>query len=251
MEQELRDSSSGRLLVVIPTYNEIENIRLIIGAVLDLAIDAHVLIVDDSSPDGTADAVRALQQVDAARIHLLQRAGKQGLGSAYIAGFNWGLSRGYGHICEMDADFSHNPNDVPRLLAACESMGADVSIGSRYSKGFRVKNWPWHRILLSYCASLYVRLVTGMPVKDTTAGFVCYRAGTLRGILQYPIHMNGYGFQIEMKYYAYRLGFKIEEVPIYFTDRLRGKSKMSGGIFSEALWGVLRMRMRRLGPMKK
>lgn len=240
-----------KLLVVIPTYNEIENIRLIINAVLSLEVGAHVLVVDDNSPDGTAQAVLEEQQTHAGRVFLLQRAGKQGLGSAYISGFNWGLTHAYGYICEMDADFSHNPSDVPRLLQACETLDADVAVGSRYKDGFRVKNWPWHRILLSYCASLYVRLVTRIPVKDTTAGFVCYRSEVLRAILHHPIRMNGYGFQIEMKYYAYRLGFKIEEVPICFTDRLRGKSKMSGGIFSEALWGVLRMRVNCKVPKRR
>ena len=243
MEEGQKDTG-GRLLVVIPTYNEIENVTLIIEAVLALEAGAHVLIVDDNSPDGTAAAVKAMQQRHADRVFLLSRAGKQGLGSAYIAGFNWGLSHAYAHICEMDADFSHDPTDVPRLLHACEARGASVAVGSRYRNGFRVKNWPWRRILLSYCASLYVRLVTRMPVKDTTAGFMCYRAEALQKILALRPHMNGYGFQIEMKYYAYRLGYTIEEVPIYFTDRLRGKSKMSGGIFSEALWGVLRMRVK-------
>lgn len=250
MEQSFINASHG-LLVVIPTYNEIENIKAIIEAVLSLEVGAHVLIVDDNSPDGTAAAVKEMQQAHEGRVFLLQRAGKQGLGSAYIAGFTWGLSHDYRYICEMDADFSHDPNDVPRLLEACERHGADVAIGSRYSNGFRVKNWPWHRILLSYCASLYVRVVTCMPIKDTTAGFVCYRAEALREILGYEIRMNGYGFQIEMKYYAHRLGFTIEEVPIYFTDRLRGKSKMSGGIFSEALWGVLRMRMKCSVPKRR
>lgn len=240
-----------RLLIVIPTYNEIENIKLIIHAVLSLEVGAHVLVVDDNSPDGTARAVLEMQETYAGRVFLLQRAGKQGLGSAYISGFSWGLAHAYEYICEMDADFSHSPDDVPRLLLSCETFGADVAIGSRYKNGFRVKNWPWHRILLSYCASLYVRLVTRVPVKDTTAGFVCYRGEALRAVLQYPIRMNGYGFQIEMKYYAYRLGFKIEEVPIYFTDRIRGKSKMSGGIFSEALWGVLRMRVGCKVPMRR
>lgn len=242
---------SHRLLVVIPTYNEIENVRLIIDAVLSLDVEAHVLVVDDNSPDGTARAVQEMQRAHAGRVFLLQRTGKLGLGSAYVAGFNWGLTEGYGYICEMDADFSHNPSDVPRLLQACASDGAAIAVGSRYKDGFRVKNWPWHRILLSYCASLYVRLVTRMPVKDTTAGFVCYRSEALHAILHHRIRMNGYGFQIEMKYNAYRLGFTIEEVPICFTDRLRGKSKMSGGIFSEALWGVLRMRFRSGVPKRK
>lgn len=229
---------------MIPTYNEAENIGRMVEAVLGLPVGCDLLVVDDSSPDGTGGLVRGLQGSYAGRLHLLERGEKDGLGRAYQAGFRWALSRGaYEYILEMDADFSHNPLDVPRLLSACEG-GADVAVGSRYRGGFRVKNWPLGRILISYFASLYVRVVTGMPVRDTTAGFVCYRSATLADILSYPIAMRGYGFQIEMKYLAHRLGYSVEEVEIVFTDRELGVSKMSGGIFSEALLGVLKMRWR-------
>jgi len=233
----------SKFLVVIPTYNEIENIAAIIEAVLGLPLGAQLLIVDDSSPDGTGLRVEELKGQYGGRLHLLSRQGKQGLGTAYIAGFRWGLEEGFDYLSEMDADFSHDPQDLTRLLEACEQR-ADVAIGSRYKNGFRVKDWPLSRILISYCASIYVRLVTWMPIFDTTAGFVCYKASALQALLAQPIEMKGYGFQIEMKYLAYRLGFKLVEVPILFTDRQRGKSKMSGGIFSEALLGVIKLRWR-------
>ena len=233
-----------RCLVVLPTYNEIENISQMLETLLGLEPAVEVLVVDDNSPDGTWKRVEEFiaQQTAPSRVHLLHRAGKQGLRSAYLAGFAWGLERGYDYFCEIDADFSHNPADIPRLLEACEAGEADLAIGSRYVSGVNVVNWPMGRILMSYCASKYVRCVSGMPVRDATAGFVCYRATALRQILRHPIRMRGYGFQIEMKYLAFRFGFKIVEVPIIFTDRKRGASKMSGGIFSEALWGVIRMR---------
>ncbi len=232
-----------RCLVVLPTYNEIENIEPMLETLLALESRVDILVVDDHSPDGTWQRVEELMAIQSEpRIHLLHRAGKQGLRSAYLAGFAWGLERGYDYLCEIDADFSHNPYDIPRLLEACEVGEADLAIGSRYVSGVNVVNWPMGRIIMSYCASKYVRLVSGMPVRDATAGFVCYRSTALRQILRHPIRMRGYGFQIEMKYLAYRLGFKIVEVPIIFTDRKRGASKMSGGIFSEALWGVIRMR---------
>lgn len=239
------------LLAVIPTYNEIENIEPIIRAITDLPIGAHVLVVDDNSPDGTADCVKKLANEIPDRIHLLQREGKMGLGTAYIDGFKWGIAQGYQHICEIDADFSHNPNDVPRLLECCQSRGADVAIGSRYISGINVVNWPLGRIIISYGASLYVRLISGMPVCDSTAGFVCYRTKVLEHLLQYPIKMKGYGFQIEIKFLAHRLGYTLKEIPIIFTDRKRGTSKMSGGIFSEALFGVIAMRLRIPKRIKK
>lgn len=232
------------ILAIIPTYNEIENIELITQAILNLPIDAHILIVDDNSPDGTGEKAKELIQKHTGRIYLLQRQGKLGLGTAYIDGFKWGIERDYQHLCEIDADFSHNPNDIPRLLSACMNGMADVAIGSRYLTGINVVNWPLGRIIISYSASLYVRLTTGMPVKDPTAGFVCYKKDALQHLLEYPIRMKGYGFQIEMKFLAYRLGYELKEIPIVFTDRKRGTSKMSGGIFSEALFGVIKMRTR-------
>lgn len=233
------------LLVVIPTYNEAENIQDMIEVVLALPLPSEILIVDDSSPDGTASIVKMLQREYPTRLHLLQREQKDGLGRAYIAGFTWALKQNkYGYIAEMDADFSHNPSDLPRLYHACHEEQKPLAIGSRYKGGFRVKNWPLGRVLISYCASLYVRMITFMPVRDATAGFVCYRAQVLQDILEYPIHMRGYGFQIEMKYMAYKLGYTPHEVEITFTDRVKGESKMSGGIFSEAFWGVPRMRCR-------
>lgn len=240
----------SELLVVIPTYNEIENIGAIVAAILALSVQADVLIVDDNSPDGTATRVKELQGLQPGRIHLIERAGKLGLGTAYLEGFRWGLQHNYPYLCELDADFSHNPADVPRLLAACQSE-ADVAIGSRYVKGVNVVNWPMKRLLLSFFAAMYVRFVSGMPVHDATAGFVCYRAEPLRDLLKHGIHMKGYGFQIEMKYTAYRLGYRILEIPIIFTDREKGTSKMSGGIFSEAFWGVIRMRFTAPKRVKK
>ena len=232
-------------LVIIPTYNEKENIPRMLATVMDLAPERggsfHVLVVDDGSPDGTADLVREAQIQYPDRIHILERSGKLGLGTAYIAGFKWGLTKGYEYIFEMDADFSHNPNDLERLRAACMD-GAGVAVGSRYTKGGGVSNWPWHRIVMSYGASLYVNLVLQLGVKDPTAGFKCYRAETLRTIRLDHIHFVGYAFQIEMKYNAKRLGFAIAEVPITFVDRELGTSKMSLNIFKEAFWGVLQMR---------
>jgi len=229
-------------LVIIPTYNEIENVALIIAAVQDLNKGYHVLIVDDNSPDGTADKVRELQNTHPDSIHLEVRTEKAGLGTAYIHGFKWALAKGYSFIFEMDADFSHTPSDLVRLHAACEN-GADVAIGSRYCKGVNVVNWPLHRILLSYGASFYVRLITGMPVYDPTAGFMCYRASLLEKLNLDAVRFVGYAFQIEMKFRAYKKGAKIKEVSIVFTDRIRGVSKMSGAIVKEAILGVLKMRL--------
>lgn len=229
-------------LVIIPTYNERENIVRMIEAVFSLDKDFHLLIVDDGSPDGTAGLIRQQQERYPDRLFLLERAGKQGLGTAYIAGFKWGLERSYDYFFEMDADFSHNPKDLLRLYAACAEAGSGLSVGSRYVKGGKLENWPFDRIVLSMGASLYVRLITWMPVKDPTAGFVCYRRKVLEAIDLDKIRFVGYAFQIEMKFAAYRLGFSIKEVPITFTDRLEGTSKMSKGIVKEAILGVLQMR---------
>ena len=231
----------GAKLVIIPTYNEAENIEKMIGAVMDLPGNFQLLIVDDGSPDGTAKQVKELQNKYKDRLHLMERAGKLGLGTAYIAGFKWALARDCAYIFEMDCDFSHDPNDLPRLLNACEN-GADLAIGSRYCKGGKVHNWPMGRILMSYFASVYARMVLWFPVKDTTAGFKCYRRKVLETIPLDAIKFMGYAFQIEMKYRTYRLGFKVVEVPIQFTDRLLGVSKMSTRIFKEAFLGVLKMR---------
>jgi dolichol-phosphate mannosyltransferase len=230
-------------LVIIPTYNERENIEKMIRKVFSLATPFHILIVEDNSPDGTAAIVKTLQKEFTDRLHILERTGKLGLGTAYIAGFNWALQNGYEYICEMDCDFSHNPDDLERLYEAV-SNGADVAIGSRYISGINVVNWPLGRVLMSYFASVYVRLVTGMKVMDTTAGFKCYRRIVLETIEFEKIKLIGYGFQIEMKFTAWKSGFKIVEVPIVFTDRREGTSKMSGGIFNEALWGVMKMKIR-------
>ena len=227
-------------LVIIPTYNEKENVEAIINAVFtETTFD--VLIVDDNSPDGTANIVKNLQQTTD-RLHLLEREGKQGLGTAYIAGFRWALDKGYEYIFEMDADFSHPVEKLVELRAACAEGGADMSVGSRYCKGGKVSNWPWDRILMSYGASLYVRTILWIPVADTTAGFKCYTAKVLRTIDLDSIKFVGYAFQIEMKYKAYKAGFKIKEVPITFKDRTKGQSKMNMGIFNEAIVGVLKMR---------
>jgi dolichol-phosphate mannosyltransferase len=231
-------------LVIIPTYNEFENIHSIIDAVLKQGTHFAVLIVDDNSPDGTGDVVKMLQAKET-RIHLIQRSGKLGLGTAYIAGFKYGLSKGFDFIFEMDADFSHNPNDLPRLLNAC-LQGADIAVGSRYVKGGDIKNWSKDRILLSYGASLYVRTITWMPVMDPTAGFICYRRQVLEAMDLDKIKFIGYTFQIEMKFYALNLGFKIKEVPITFVDREKGNSKMHANIVSEAIKGVLQMRWRKM-----
>ncbi len=231
----------NRDIVIIPTYNEKVNISLIIQAVLNLERDVDILVVDDNSPDGTADIVKEIMVDFPGRVHILEREGKLGLGTAYIAGFRYCLEKGYEHILEMDADFSHNPNDIPRLIAACES-GADLSVGSRYVKGGKVENWPLLRIFISFFASLYVRAVLWINVRDTTAGFVCYHRRVLEKIDLNKIDFIGYAFQIEMKYKARKNGFKIKEVPITFKDRLVGQSKMSMNIFNEALVGVIKMR---------
>ena len=234
-------------LVIIPTYNEKENIEKMLLTVLGLEEIFHILIIDDGSPDGTASIVKGIQAQNPERVHIIERAGKQGLGTAYITGFQWALSKEYDYIFEMDADFSHNPNDLSKLLAAC-SEGADMSIGSRYCCGISVVNWPIKRVLMSYFASAYVRTVLGMRVYDTTAGFVCYTRKLLEAIDFNRVRMKGYGFQIEMKYTTYKLGFKIKEVPIIFIDRTMGTSKMSSGIFGEAFWGVLKLRFRKIYP---
>lgn len=234
-------------IVIIPTYNEKENITGIIRKVFSLSLPFHILIVDDGSPDGTATIVQELQEEFKGSLHLMQRSGKLGLGTAYIAGFGWSLQHGYQYIFEMDADFSHPPDKLVALKEACTQHGADMSIGSRYTKGGKVKNWPLSRILISYGASVYARLITGMPVKDTTAGFVCYTRKVLEAIDFSKIHFVGYAFQIQMKYAAWKLGFRLMEVPITFIDREAGKSKMSKGIIKEAALGVINMRGRQYG----
>ena len=238
-----------RKVVIIPTYNEKENIEAIIRAVRTLEDDFHILVVDDGSPDGTAAIVKGLQASDYPdSLFILEREGKQGLGTAYMTGFKWALEHGYDYVIEMDADFSHNPDDLPRLYHACCDGGADLAIGSRYCNGISVINWPIGRVIMSYYASKYVRTVLRMKVYDSTAGFKCYRRKVLETIDFDRIKMRGYGFQIEMKYNAYRLGFKIAEVPIIFVDRKQGTSKMSSGIFGEAFWGVIALRFRRIRP---
>lgn len=238
-----------RNLVIIPTYNEIDNIDAMIEKVFSLSEPFDLLIIDDGSPDGTADIVKKRQNDHPGRLHLIERSGKLGLGTAYLAGFRWALEQGYDHVFEMDCDFSHNPNDLVRLAQAAEA-GADLVIGSRYVTGVNVVNWPMKRVLMSYYASAYVRLVTGMPVRDATAGFVCYSADLLRKMDLDAVQMKGYGFQIEMKYTAWKLGFRIEEVPIVFTERTLGASKMSGGIFREAFFGVMKLRFRSIRARK-
>lgn len=233
-------------VVIIPTYNEKENITAIINAVFSQQHDFHILIIDDGSPDGTADIVKDMMTKYTDELHLIERAGKQGLGTAYITGFKWALENGYDYIFEMDADFSHDPDDLERLLDACVVEGADLAIGSRYVSGVNVVNWPMGRVLMSYFASVYVRMVTGMDIMDTTAGFKCYSRKVLEAIDLDNIHLKGYGFQIEMKFTTWKLGFNIKEVPIIFTDRKQGSSKMSGGIFNEAVWGVIGMKLRSL-----
>ncbi|MGV8048776.1 MAG: polyprenol monophosphomannose synthase [Anaerolineaceae bacterium] len=237
-------------LVVIPTYNEKENIERIIRKVFSLKKEFDVLIVEDNSPDGTAEIVRRLMQEYPGRLHMEERKGKLGLGTAYIHGFKWALQREYEYIFEMDADFSHNPDDLLRLYDACANQGADVAIGSRYIKGVNVVNWPMGRVLMSYFASYYVRMVTRMKIMDTTAGFKCYKRRLLQTIDFSKIKFTGYAFQIEMKYTAWKLGFKIIEVPIIFTDRTEGQSKMSRGIFREAILGVIQLRFKRIRPVK-
>ncbi len=233
-------------VVLIPTYNEIENIEAILRKVMSLEGGFEVLVIDDGSPDGTADAVRKVQAEFSARIHLLERSGKLGLGTAYISGFLWALERGYDYIFEMDADFSHNPEDLVRLFHAAVEKRAGLVIGSRYVCGVNVVNWPMSRVIMSYYASVYVRIATRMPVRDATAGFVCYSREALATLDLDRIRMKGYGFQIEMKYTIWRLGFAIAEVPIIFTDRTLGTSKMSSGIFGEAFWGVMRLRFKKI-----
>jgi len=232
-------------LVIIPTYNEIENISRIVAAVLSLDGNFNILIIDDGSPDGTAAEVKKMMEVYPDRLFLVERSGKLGLGTAYLAGFRWALEHDYDYVFEMDADFSHAPSDLPRLLSACVDSGADMSVGSRYCNGVSVVNWPIGRILISYFASVYVRTVLGFKIFDSTAGFVCYSRKVLESIDEDKVRMKGYGFQIEMKYTAYKLGFKIAEVPVIFVNRKEGTSKMSGSIFGEAFWGVMGLRFRR------
>ena len=236
-------------LVIIPTYNEIENVEKIIKAVLALEEGFDILIIDDGSPDGTAAAVKRLQAQFEGRLHLIERSGKLGLGTAYLTGFKWSLEHGYDYTFDMDADFSHAPSDLPRLYAACRD-GADMSIGSRYCKGVSVVNWPIGRILMSYFASVYVRTVLRFKIYDSTAGFVCYTKRLLEAIDFDAVQMKGYGFQIEMKYTTYKLGYKIAEVPVIFINRQEGTSKMSGSIFGEAFWGVLKLRFRKITARK-
>lgn len=233
-----------KALVTIPTYNEAENIDAIIRAVFALSEPFEVLIVDDGSPDGTGDMVEALQSEFNERLHLIRRKGKNGLGTAYLTAFAWALERDYTHVFEMDADFSHDPNDLPRLLHACTHEGGDLAVGSRYVKGVNVVNWPMSRVLLSYFASKYVRAVTGLPVADSTAGFKCYKREVLETLPLDGIRFVGYAFQIEMKFTAWKCGFTIREVPVIFTDRKYGDSKMNRGIFTEAIFGVISMKIR-------
>ena len=237
-------------LIIIPTYNEIENIEAITRKVFSLEGNYHILVIDDGSPDGTAAAVKKLQEEFPDRLFLVERSGKLGLGTAYLTGFKWSLGHGYDYTFEMDADFSHNPDDVPRLYQACKD-GADLAVGSRYCNGISVVDWPLGRIMMSYFASLYVRTVLRMKVYDCTAGFVCHSRKVLETIDLDGVRMKGYGFQIEMKYTAFRLGFKIAEVPIIFSNRQLGTSKMSGSIFGEAFWGVLKLRFRKIKPKKQ
>ncbi|MCF0190928.1 MAG: polyprenol monophosphomannose synthase [Marinilabiliaceae bacterium] len=233
-------------VVIIPTYNEKENITAIINAVFSLPQEFHILIIDDNSPDGTGQIVQDLMTKYSDRLFMIQRAGKLGLGTAYLTGFKWALENNYDYIFEMDADFSHPPKDLMHLYEACADGGMDVAIGSRYISGVNVVNWPIGRVLMSYFASVYVRFVTGMKIMDTTAGFVCYSSRVLETIGLDNVKLKGYGFQIEMKFRAWKHGFKVHEVPIIFTDRKQGTSKMSGGIFNEAVWGVIGLRLRSL-----
>lgn len=237
-------------VVIIPTYNEKENIENIIRAVFALEGDYHILVIEDGSPDGTASIVKGLQEEFPQRLFMIERSGKQGLGTAYLTGFKWSVKQGYDYIFEMDADFSHNPDDLPRLYQACVD-GADLAVGSRYCNGISVINWPIGRVIMSYYASVYVRTVLGMKVFDTTAGFKCYTRKVLETIDLDKVQMKGYGFQIEMKYSAYKLGFKVVEVPIIFVDRKEGTSKMSSSIFGEAFWGVMKLKLRKIRPVSK
>jgi dolichol-phosphate mannosyltransferase len=230
-------------IVIIPTYKERENIEAIVKSITSLPVAFDILIIDDNSPDGTATIVKDLQKTNQ-NLFIVERPGKLGLGTAYLAGFNWALERGYSYIYEMDADFSHDPRDLLKLYKTCSEDGADLAIGSRYICGVNVVNWPLSRVLMSYVASIYVRMITGMKIMDTTAGFKCYKKEVLEHIRLDKIKSVGYGFQIEMKFKTWKMGYKIVEVPIIFTDRKLGASKMTGGIFNEALWGVLRMKLR-------
>lgn len=241
-------------VVIIPTYNEKENIRQIVRAVLEFPQNFNILVIDDGSPDGTAAIVKEMQKEFIGRLDIIERPGKMGLGTAYITGFKWAIEHGFDYIFEMDADFSHDPKDLPRLLDACQKDGYDVAIGSRYVSGVNVVNWPMGRVLMSYFASKYVQLVTGLPIHDTTAGFKCYRREVLETIELDKIHFKGYAFQIEMKFTSYKCGFRITEVPVIFVNRMLGTSKMSGGIFSEAFFGVIRLKISswfRKYPQKK
>lgn len=237
-------------LVIIPTYNEIENIGNIIDAVMDLPDGFDVLVIDDASPDGTQDAVHSKMEQYPGRVHMETRQGKLGLGTAYIHGFKWALERGYDYVIEMDADFSHNPNDLPKLYHQCRDNGADVAIGSRYVSGVNVVNWPMQRVLMSYFASMYVRIITRMPLRDSTAGFVCYRAEVLRSLNLDKIQFKGYAFQIEMKFKSWFKKFKIVEVPIIFVNRQLGTSKMNSSIFGEAVFGVISLRLKSIFSKK-
>lgn len=230
-------------VIIIPTYNEKENIERMIRTLMALEHSFDVLVVDDGSPDGTAAIVRQMMEVFPGRVHIIERSGKLGLGTAYITGFKWALEAGYEYIFEMDADFSHNPDDVPRLYDACAKEGYDLSVGSRYVTGVNVVNWPMGRVLMSYFASKYVRLITRLPVHDTTAGFNCYRREVLETMELDKVRFKGYAFQIEMKFTTYKCGFRIKEVPVIFVNRVLGTSKMSGGIFSEALFGVIKLKL--------
>ena len=238
-------------LVIIPTYNEIENAEKIIRAVFALDGGYHILIIDDGSPDGTAAVVKELMKEFPERLFIIERSGKLGLGTAYLTGFRWALEKGYDYVFEMDADFSHAPADLPRLYAACAEEGADFAVGSRYKDGVSVVNWPITRILMSYFASVYVRTVLGVKIYDSTAGFVCYSRKVLETLDMDAVQMKGYGFQIEMKYSAVKLGFKLAEVPVIFVNRKEGTSKMSGSIFGEAFWGVIKLRFRKIRPAEQ
>ena len=237
---------ANRNLIIIPTYNESENISDLIEAIFRLTLPFEILIVDDNSSDGTAQIVKKKQEIYPETLHLIKRPEKLGLGTAYITGFKYGLKNNYDYIYEMDADFSHNPEDLIRLYVACNTEGYDLAIGSRYIKGVNVVNWPMGRVLMSYCASIYVRLITGIPIYDTTAGFKCYHKSVLQAIDLNALQFLGYAFQIEMKFNAWKCGFKIKEVDVIFTDRRKGTSKMSSGIFKEAIFGVLEMKIRSL-----
>lgn len=240
----LQKKDMSECIVIIPTYNEKENIENIIRAVTRQKVHFDILVIDDGSPDGTGNIVKSLQKEFAGRLFLIERSGKQGLGTAYLCGFNWAIEHRYAYVFEMDADFSHNPDDLCRLYAACKEGGADVAIGSRYSNGVNVVNWPLGRVLMSYFASVYVRLVTGMKVADTTAGFKCYRREVLETIRLDKVRFKGYAFQIEMKFTAYKCGFTLVEIPIIFVNRVLGVSKMNSSIFGEALFGVLQLKWR-------